>query len=336
MSLSQSLAFLSSIGIAAWAGFVVFILVLGASLEDARRDWAEKSNHGSWRVTTAAKIVLLCVGACISFWGAGSANMARVATQRKLDIAQQGVTRALISIDAATGKIAVLNKKTKDLTKQTQSALSAANAAKEHAQLVALEIAHLNTDTERSLNASDALAKHAAGIATKSQHAAESASRSASSSLHLAAESAASAQASKHLAFAAAIKARVYRLPDRTITAIQNALRGLPNSTTAFIPCSSGLEEVCAQLTVAIRAVGLRVQISPAASRWTAGFDENPLAVTTNPNVVIAYMPAFSDAAHAIDTALSQAGLRVQIESMTPQTTAPNIEINVLYLGELP
>lgn len=337
MPLKQALDFFSAIGIIGWVGFVISLLGIGATIGDAYRTWPDKKNDPHWRVLTSVRISMLVGGASIAIISAALGNIRSNALQRRLDSTNRVAQAAQLGVSSARADIGKLRRTTATLAKESKGALAAAEAENFRAKKISMEVAKLSSDTRMRVAKTDSMAKAAASNALASQNIARGASKSAAASKTVALVAASSARESEKEAVAAAIKAHVYRLPDGVITSIEAALAGLQKSTRAFIACAPGLEEVCGQLAAAFRSAHINPTVRVSASFWTVGYyDADPLARTDNPNIYVAYMPSYAEAAQGIKAAFARAGLRADLSHLPANTGNPSIEILFHYAGAAP
>lgn len=334
--MSETLDVVASIGIAGWVAFSITLFGAVAMLEDAYRNWSIKSGDAHWRRITLMRTAAVIAGALFSVCVGGVANLKASHLRQQLAETQRAVSEAQAQLDDDRAKIVKLNKTTGDLRAQSNGALDEAKSANAEARRISGEVIRLNGDTRRRLLKTDTLAKASALQAEASQRFAQHSAVSARASEIAARQSASNAAESRTEAVAAAVHAHVYRLPDHTIAKIESIMADSSKTTTVFIACSSGLEDVCRQLGTAFRAAGIDPTVRPGASFFTAGFDAKPLARTDNPNVTVSYMSAFEKVGRGISEALSSAGLRVGVEAFASHTLAPNLEINFDYVGTPP
>ncbi len=334
--LTQVLNLISTIGIVGWIAFAISLAGIGATAEDAWRTWPDKGDDPHWRRITVTRILALASGAALSAVVAGFANGRSDSLQRQLIATGQIAQAAQIGVDDARGRLARLRTGMESLAMESQDALKMANAEDQRAKQISASVAQLNNETQRRLHVTNSLARQAAMLAGESQESAQRAADIASRSKALAQVAANNAFASQQAAVAAAVKARVYRLPDQTIAAIISSVRGLANNTTVFIACAPGLELACSQLASAFRTVGLDPTVRPAVSFFSAGLDANPLARTPNPNITVGYMQTLFAAAQSVDRALVEAGLHSELVAFPENTVSPNLEILFHYVGDAP
>lgn len=323
----QTLHFFEAVGLLAWAGFIIAMLVIGAQVEDAWRNWGTRRSDRHWVRTTLTRIIGTALAAGISFYAAGSASVAATEKQKELDVAQSTANAALgaaktatVKVNKASDTIKALQDANTSLATVSSNALTLATNADKKSKAIAADVVQLSTDTQRRLAQADQVARASATAAAGSRDVAQKAAESA--------------RESQRAAVAAAVQSGVYRLPDQTVAAISRALAGLPRATSAYVTCVPVLKDLCAQLHSAFAAVGLSPQVNANLSLWT-GYDANPF-VTLPDNVAVSYMVGFETPARGISAALIGANLRVRLESMSPNTTAPNLEIVVYYAGSAP
>lgn len=330
----QSLRFFEAIGAFAWAGFIVSGFVIGAQVEDAFRSLRDKRTDRHWVRTTLTRILGTLLAACLSFYGAGSASLTAIEKQKQLDAtrqtavsAQKAATAALgtassaqVQVNRARQIIKTLQTDTAALDKESGTALALATTDNNNSKSIAADVTKLSIDTRRRLALTDQSARASAAAAAHSREIAQSAAESA--------------HESQLAALAAAVQAGVYRLPNATVSAISSALSVLPHATSAYITCAPVLKELCTQIHGAFTAAGMSPQVNANLSLWE-GYDANPF-VTFPDNVSVSYMIGFEGPAREISAALTGANLRVRLDALPPNTTAPNLEIVIYYAGAAP
>lgn len=323
----QVLRIIEAASLVAWVAFIISVIIVGTQVEDALLSLKEKRSDGRWVRATLTRIVGPLLAACLAFYAAGSASLNAIEKQKEVDATKATANAALgaaetatVKLDNASKTIKKLQEANASLTAVSNNALTLATNDDNKSKAIAAGIARLSSDTRRRLGRAEQVARASASASEESRDVAQRAAESA--------------RESQRQAVAAAVQAGVYRLSDPTLAAISIALSGLSRTTSAYITCAPVLKALCAQLHGAFSVAELNPQVNANLSLW-GGYDAKPF-VTLPDNVSVSYMVGFEAPARGIAAALTGANLRVRLEAMSPNTTAPNLEIVVYYAGAPP
>ena len=334
--MAQSLNWIAAIGIGGAIAFAIILIGIGATIAEAWQNWEEKRERKHWRAITVIRISTLIFGAFLSLALTAYANLRSSSLQQRLSETTQTAADAMTGVKDARTAIRSLRSSVKMLARESHDATNLASAANKLASDELAKIEKLNSGTQGRVLIANKIAHQAEQVAGKSRESAQSALTSADKSRELSQASAERALESRRAALAAAIKAHVYRIPAASILAINESISRIPISSSVYIACVPGLEEVCGQLASSFRSQHIEPNVQPAAPLLVPGFDADPLAKTTNSNVVIAFMTPYQETAHGIASALESAGLRIDLVQLPVNAIKPNLQISFLYIGRAP
>jgi hypothetical protein len=159
--LTEALNLVGPIGLAALVALVISLIGIGASIEDACRNWPEKATDRHWRRITITRNLALIFGVVLSAFLTGSTILRNASLQRQLAKTREIAQAAQGGVDSASAAIVRPRDRTRVLASESSEALAESEAENRRAILIGMQVAQVDSDTKKRLAIADRLAKQA-------------------------------------------------------------------------------------------------------------------------------------------------------------------------------